>query len=141
MTEQTGTVGKPSHVNAYDLARHWVERQAADVDTGDADLRDEVKVLAVMAALTGWLHRQLPAQLQSALESGASPAEVAAARGLSVSATAAEWRRWAVQQANLWQVTSAGDGPPQGLDQVTYSLMETAWQAAEGQERRHSPER
>lgn len=110
--ERVITFAEAEKIGAYELARRWGDRfrlpvsiapeKAAGlgVDVRTAD--DELDELATMSALRSWLDRWTPTQIHTALRTGATVDQVAAATGKTTVGVAECWREWDAGQRRLW---------------------------------------
>jgi hypothetical protein len=66
--------------------------------------------------------------MHRALVAGASPVQVAAARGVTVGQAGEQWRTWASGQRKRWLTTP---GTAAGLSAQEYDTVAALWLAAE----------
>jgi hypothetical protein len=83
-----------------------------------------------MSALADQLTRSAALGMHRALLAGASPEQVAAARGVTVGQAGEQWRTWASGQRKRW-LTTPPDGAGSGLSAQEYDTVAALWLAAE----------
>jgi hypothetical protein len=80
----------------FELAQLWVDRIARPVD--GRKHYDELAELAIMSALTTWLHRWEPVAIHGAMLAGARPEAIEGALGSSLQVAFERWHDWALRQ-------------------------------------------
>lgn len=104
MSEPVRTFKQAFDRGAYELARRWIEPGPVDHEiAAGLSVGRELEQIAVMAGLARWLTNWLPIHVHSAVQAGATVADVAAAIDLTRAEVAARWAEWAVGQRALYE--------------------------------------
>jgi hypothetical protein len=121
------TFGAAGERNVSELARMVGARERPAQGRTAAD---ELEELAVASALGDQLARSAALGMHRALLAGASPVQVAAARGVTIGQAAEQWRTWASGQRKRWLTTAPGrdTGSPPAQE---YDTVAALWRDAE----------
>jgi hypothetical protein len=117
---------------AGELARMFGahERPGDDAGVQGRTAADELEELAVASALGDQLARSAALGMHRALLAGASPVQVAAARGVTIGQAAEQWRTWASGQRKRWLTTAPGRDTG-SLPAQEYDTVAALWRDAE----------
>jgi hypothetical protein len=83
----------------YEVVEHWLHRDPAF--SREHDPEHHLEELALMTVAAEWLTLWQPISMHRAILAGATPDQVAAAAGLSVSEAFEQWECWADDQRRL----------------------------------------